>query len=121
MLRAPVYDTQCGAKLFRRSPALAHALTEPFLSRWCFDVELLESRAWLGGRAFSLPGEHLDGTIDTYVAQEPEFLEEVEKTGVKVLPVDAGFFGDTIEAWNAKWDKKTGAVKALRKAAQGNP
>lgn len=68
-----------------------------------------------------LMAEHLDGTIDTYVAQEPEFLEEVEKTGVKVLPVDAGFFGDTIAAWNAKWDKKTGAVKALRKAAQGNP
>jgi dolichyl-phosphate beta-glucosyltransferase len=41
ILRAPVYDTQCGAKLFRRTPALEAALIEPFLSRWCFDVELL--------------------------------------------------------------------------------
>jgi len=41
ILRARVYDTQCGAKLFRRSPALAAALAEPFISRWCFDVELL--------------------------------------------------------------------------------
>jgi dolichyl-phosphate beta-glucosyltransferase len=41
ILRAPVYDTQCGAKLFRRTPALEAALVEPFLSRWCFDVELL--------------------------------------------------------------------------------
>ncbi len=36
-----VYDTQCGAKLFRRTPALERALTQPFHSRWAFDVELL--------------------------------------------------------------------------------
>lgn len=36
-----VYDTQCGAKLFRDHPALRAALAEPFSSRWAFDVELL--------------------------------------------------------------------------------
>jgi glycosyltransferase involved in cell wall biosynthesis len=41
ILRARVYDTQCGAKLFRAGPALAEALAVPFLSRWAFDVELL--------------------------------------------------------------------------------
>jgi glycosyltransferase involved in cell wall biosynthesis len=41
ILEVRVYDTQCGAKLFRRSPALEAALTTPFLSRWAFDVELL--------------------------------------------------------------------------------
>jgi glycosyltransferase involved in cell wall biosynthesis len=37
----PVYDTQCGAKLFRVSPRLSWALESPFSSRWSFDVELL--------------------------------------------------------------------------------
>ncbi len=41
LLDLPVYDTQCGAKLFRATPALRALLTEPFRSRWAFDVELL--------------------------------------------------------------------------------
>lgn len=48
VLGIPVYDTQCGAKLFRSSPGLERALEEPFISRWSFDVELLQrlQRAW---------------------------------------------------------------------------
>lgn len=41
ILRLRVYDTQCGAKLFKRTPALESALATPFVSRWAFDVELL--------------------------------------------------------------------------------
>ncbi len=52
MLEANVYDTQCGAKLFRATPLIREVFAAPFLSRWVFDVELLarylDARARLG-------------------------------------------------------------------------
>jgi glycosyltransferase involved in cell wall biosynthesis len=41
VLRAQIYDTQCGAKVFRVSRPLEQALGTPFRTRWVFDVELL--------------------------------------------------------------------------------
>jgi dolichyl-phosphate beta-glucosyltransferase len=41
VLRLPVYDTQCGAKLLRATPEAHKILEEPFLTRWVFDVEML--------------------------------------------------------------------------------
>jgi len=40
LLNIKVYDSQCGAKLFRPS-VIDRAFTESFLSRWIFDLEIL--------------------------------------------------------------------------------
>lgn len=53
ILGLAVYDTQCGAKLFRDTAVLRLALSQPFSSRWSFDVELLGR---LGAGAPGVPG-----------------------------------------------------------------
>ncbi|HEV7922041.1 MAG TPA: glycosyltransferase [Thermoanaerobaculia bacterium] len=45
-----VYDTQCGAKLFRTGENLRAVFSTPFLSRWIFDVEIIARYVKLLGR-----------------------------------------------------------------------
>lgn len=61
VLEMNIYDTQCGAKLFRDTPALRAAMSQPFRSRWVFDVELL--------------GRLTTGTEDAPGLAETDFLE----------------------------------------------
>ena len=41
VLALRVYDTQCGAKLFRNTEAIRYLFEREFLSSWAFDVEIL--------------------------------------------------------------------------------
>ena len=73
-LRLPVYDTQCGAKVFRCTHEVLALFERPFFSEWIFDAEILaraidtrgeEGSQELSRIAFELPlmqWEDVDGS-----------------------------------------------------------
>jgi dolichyl-phosphate beta-glucosyltransferase len=79
LLRMPIYDTQCGAKLFRVTPEFGQVLAEPFHSRWIFDVEIL-------ARFLSLyRGDHVRLAKEIYEYSLPEWTDVA---GSKVSGMD---------------------------------
>lgn len=79
MLGIPIYDTQCGAKLFRVGPHTRSLFAEPFSSRWVFDVEIIAR--WLRMNKFDR--ESIKSTIYEYPLHKWEDIG-----GSKVRPYD---------------------------------
>jgi glycosyltransferase involved in cell wall biosynthesis len=48
-LALPVYDTQCGAKVFRATELTRKVMADPFLAKWVFDVEIIARYAKYAG------------------------------------------------------------------------
>ena len=78
VLQLPVYDTQCGAKIFRVGPQTRELTAQAFKSRWIFDVELIQRFI------------HAAGARDAAAARMYEYpLNSWEDVGgSKVKPMD---------------------------------
>jgi len=74
----PVYDTQCGAKIFRNTEILRQVFRAPFRVKWTFDVEIL-ARFLLLDRIF----EGL-ATRDRFVEYPLERWEDVPGSKLKM-------------------------------------
>lgn len=96
-----VYDTQCGAKIFRTSPTSHGLFDRPFSSRWTFDVEVL-ARLLHKFRAAN------QGSVDDVIHEIP-LLRWEDVAGSKVRPLD--FVRAFYELWmiHRLWLRK-GAV-----------
>lgn len=79
-LSLPVYDTQCGAKLFRVSDRCRDLFAEPFVTTWAFDVEILARMI----RATRQSGEG----DPSHVIREVPLWEWRDVAGSKVQPID---------------------------------
>jgi glycosyltransferase involved in cell wall biosynthesis len=82
-LGLPVYDTQCGAKLFRIGEPTRILFRDPFLSHWVFDIEIIARRMQMERSA---AGEALPRTAD--VITELPLQEWIDIPGSKVRPFD---------------------------------
>ena len=100
-LDLPIYDTQCGAKLFRVTPLLRSVISTPFLTRWVFDCEMIARYAALlpsatatdyeqGGGGLSRSSALAAGGAPTLAETIFEFPLEawVDVAGSKVRPTD---------------------------------
>jgi hypothetical protein len=80
VLGMPVYDTQCGAKLFRNSEEIAYAFSRPFSVNWTFDVEIL-------ARLKSLRRLNKKNNIESSIVEYP-LQAWFHMSGSKVRPSD---------------------------------
>jgi glycosyltransferase involved in cell wall biosynthesis len=92
VLALPVYDTQCGAKLFRSGPLARALFAEPFVSNWVFDVEVLARLIAMRRRDGGLPAAEC--------VRELPLLQWIDVAGSKVRGLD--FVHAVAELWRIR-------------------
>lgn len=78
VLGLPIYDTQCGAKLFRNTAVTRSLFEQPFITGWVFDVELLARYLHTADAAGLPPAEQC-------IVELP-LMQWVDVAGSKVKP-----------------------------------
>jgi glycosyltransferase involved in cell wall biosynthesis len=92
----PIYDTQCGAKLFRAIPVLRRVFEEKFEMSWTFDVELLHrlNRAEAHAAGFEILRDCVEYPLPEWVdapgskltlGQYPKVLRELVQLTIRRL------------------------------------
>jgi tripartite ATP-independent transporter DctP family solute receptor len=101
-----------------------HADTIVFSNHMMFPmVGLISARVYAGlsdedkQMVTELMAKAVDSTLDTYIAKEPVWTENLTKVGKTTKTVDAAFFGDAIPQWEAKWKDKAPSLPDLRATA----
>ena len=61
--------------------------------------------------------KHLNQVVDDYLEKEKQWEADIRGTGVNVSHIGAGFFGDTIARWEAKWVAKVPQISDLKALA----
>lgn len=87
VLDLPIYDTQCGAKVFINNDEMKKAFSIPFSVNWTFDVELI-------ARIMLIKKLHGHQSIELTAVEHP-LSEWIHKDGSKIKPAD--FFIGLIE------------------------
>lgn len=106
ILGIPVYDTQCGAKLFRVNPCLQALFADPFITRWVFDVEILAR--WLIHRD---PGIEVNRSI-----VEVPLHQWIDVPGSKLRAAD--FLRAPTDLWRV-WRHYGGALRERERRDAG--
>jgi dolichyl-phosphate beta-glucosyltransferase len=88
-----IYDTQCGAKLFRSTPEVMSLFQVPFRTRWIFDVEIL-ARLKAARRGADRP--RIEETVYEFPLHQ---WHDVAGSKVKPLDMVRAFFGLAAICW----------------------
>jgi glycosyltransferase involved in cell wall biosynthesis len=91
-LELAVYDTQCGAKLFRVTDEIQELFGEPFCTNWIFDVELV-------ARLIRARRDSHDRGPENVICEVP-LQRWRDVAGSKVGPLD--FFRGIAELWRIR-------------------
>jgi len=110
-LGLPIYDTQCGAKLFRATGDLAAVFASPFRSRWIFDVEIVARFLQVAARDGRPPAER--------AIYELPLRRWKDVAGTKLKPAD--FLRAVRELWTIRRAYPRLSTSATSAARSGPP